>query len=673
DYHFYGNSRYFDDARFYPPSVYPGGATFQQRMSRYFPGQELNSFEGQTELAQNTSVKRGNSRFPDSEDINLNSTIDTDNSYFQYELPLSKAALDSLARPDQVDDYVVTEITDGETGRQTGWYQIRIPVRQFTRSVGTIQDFSKIESIRLWTTGHQVPVTLRFATLELVGSQWQKSQQITLERELPSESESRDTRLSISSVNNEENAGIYQSPLGTVVSLTRLASGGTQNAREQAMVLRAENLYPGRQRGIFKTYSQGLDFLKYSNVRMFAHMHGDLADGRRLDELPRDEGRSKARLFVRLGANETNDYYEYDQPLTPSSELSRDPNVLWQTNQDFDGRSVDLNSVNIVLSALNQLKVTRDQRGVPTDSIFSIDAGEAAPPGTRIAIRGTPSLSRINTISIGIRNAADTSSTNPGDILSDVSVWINELRVAGYDEKVGWSALASASVQLADLGRIRANWQTQTDGFGSLSSTLGERDQRAIDNWSVTTELNADKPIPEKFGWRIPVSMQLQSNTSTPRFAPSRGDVRLREILAQIDERADDGEISREEAELEKEEARLAAETHSRSRSFTARMSKSGSKSSILKYTLDGISASYTLTESKARNPSLAFNDSWRWSNTLTYRLSVRRPRTLRPFWFLVGIPILSKLGELQFNFLPQSLTTSATTTRNFTETQERA
>ncbi|NNE35310.1 MAG: cell surface protein SprA, partial [Rhodothermales bacterium] len=603
----------------------------------------------------------------------LNSTVDTDNSYFQYQLPLSKATLDSLATPDRVDDFVVTEITDGETGQRTGWYQIRIPVRQFTRQIGTIQDFSKIESIRIWTTGHEVPVTIRFATLELVGSQWQKSEQIALERETEDEGEARDTRLSISSVNNEENADIYQSPLGTVVSLTRLASGGTQNAREQAMVLRAENLYPGQQRGIFKTFSQGLDFLKYSNVRMFAHMHGMLGDGRNLDELPREEGRSKARLFVRLGANETNDYYEYDQPLSPSSELSRDANILWQTNQDFNGSNLDLNSVNIVLSDLNQLKVTRDQRGVPTDSVFSLDADASAPPGTRISIRGTPSLSRINTVSIGIRNPADTMSVDPGDVIADASVWINELRVAGYDEKIGWSALANATVQLADLGRVRANWQTQTDGFGSLSSTLGERDQRAIDNWSVTTELNADKPIPEKFGWRIPLSLQFQSNTSTPRFAPSRGDVRLSEILAQIDERADNGELSREEAELEKEEARLASETHSSSRSFTGRIGKSGSKSSILKYTLDGISASYTFTDAKARNPSLAFNNNWRWSNTLTYRLSIRRPATLRPFWFLDGIPLVGKLGELQFNYLPQSLTTSATTTRNFTESRERA
>ncbi len=672
DYHFYGNNRYYEDSRFYPSSVYPGGASFQQRMTRYFAGHELNSFEGQTELAENTSVRRGNSRFPDSEDINLNSTVDTENSYFQYELPLSKAALDSLSRPDRVDDFVVGQITDGETGRETGWYQIRIPIRTFTRRVGSIQDFSKIESIRLWTTGHDVPITLRFATLELVGSQWQKSEQITLERELPGEEEIRDTRLSISSVNNEENADVYQSPLGTVVSLTRLASGGTQNAREQAMVLRSENLYPGRQRGIFKTFSQGLDFLKYSNVRMFTHFHGDLGDGRKLAELPVEEGRSKAAIFLRLGANETNDYYEYEQPLTPSDELSRNSSILWQTAQEFGGETRDLNSLNIELAALNQLKVTRDQRGVPTDSVFWVSADEFAPPGTRIAIRGTPSLSKINTIAIGIRNTADTSSVDMADVLADVTMWINELRVSGYDEKAGWSALANATVQLADLGRVRANIQTQTDGFGSLSSSLGEREQQAITNWSVTTELNADKPIPERFGWKIPLSYQIQSNTTTPRFAPSRGDVRLREILAQIDDRVQDGEITPEEGEAERNEARLAAESHSESQSFTGRISKSGSKSRILKYTLDGISASYSYTNSKARNPSLQLNDSWRWSNTLTYRISIRKPRTVRPFWFLDGIPVLSTLGGLRFNYLPQSLNASATTSRNFTQSKER-
>lgn len=99
-------------------------------------------------------MRRGNSRIPDTEDLNFNASIDTDNSYFEYEIPLSKAVLDSLARPDREDDYIVGAITNskGET-----WYQVRIPVRNYTRRVGNIQDFSLIESIRVWTTGTACP------------------------------------------------------------------------------------------------------------------------------------------------------------------------------------------------------------------------------------------------------------------------------------------------------------------------------------------------------------------------------------------------------------------------------------------------------------------------------------------------------------------------------------
>ena len=87
---------------------------------------------------------------------------------------------------------------------------------------------------------------------------------------------------------------------------------------------------------------------------------------------------------------------------------------------------------------------------------------------------------------------------------------------------------------------------------------------------------------------------------------------------------------------------------------------------------MDGISTSYSYTDSKSRNPSLELNDSWRWSNTLSYRINIRKPRTVRPFWFLDDIPILSALGGLRFNYLPQALSASATTSRSFAETKER-
>ncbi|WP_228350288.1 cell surface protein SprA [Rhodocaloribacter litoris] len=675
DYHYFANDRFFDD-----PTFFPNRATFQQRFTRWFAGHELNAFETQNQLANNTSIKRGNSRYPDSEDRNLNSAIDTENSYFQYEVPLSKAILDSLAAPERVNDFVVGEIVDTQTGRRTGWYQIRIPVQNYTRRVGDIRDFSLIESIRIWTTGHEVPITIRFATLELVGSQWQKSEQVTLERETPADTTASPTRTTISSINNEENS-LYRPPLGAIVSQTRLATGGTQNAREQSLVFRVEHLRPGQQRAIFRTYNQGLDLLKYANLRMFVHMHGRTADGVDLTALPKEEARRKVRLFVRLGANQTNDYYEYEQPLTPSSETAGDEDELWQTNREFDGRILDLNSMNLVLGALNQLKVARDRLGVPTEEVFwnvrgdSLvapdvpDAEAFAPPGTRLAIRGNPSLGRINTIVIGLRNPADSTSNALEDILEDVTIWVNELRVSGYDEQNGWAALVNADVKLADFGRVKANFQTRTDGFGSLSSTLGERDQVDLTNWSLLTEVNADKLLPERYGWSIPVSLQIQSNRTRPRFSPTRGDVRLDEILAQIEERDD---LDPAQKALEKQRAIEAAETRSFTRSFTTRFGKQGSRSGLLRYTLDGLALTYAYSDTDARSPSLRLNDTWRWSSTLSYRLNVPRPKTVRPFWFLDELPLLGLLGDLRFNYLPQSLSASGTATRSFSQTQDR-
>lgn len=678
DYH------YFEDSYFDRPEFFPEGASMLERLTRWFPSTELNSYEGQNKLApaSYTSIKRGNSRTPDTEDLNLNSAVDVTNSYFQYEVPLSVAALDSLSAPERVNDFVVGKIPHADPRRS--WYLVRIPFNhKDKRVVGSIRDFTSIESIRIWTTGHEVPFTLRFATLELVGSQWQKSEQIALERETASDTVATETRFIVESINNEENLG-YRTPNGTIISQTRLSSGQTQMAREQAMVLRVENLMPGKQRAIFRTQSQGLDLSRYSNLRMFAHMHGALANGEQLINLPPELARQKVRLFVRLGANETNDYYEYELPLSPSDPTIADPERLWMTNQDVGGRRIDLNSVNLVLDALNQLKVARDQDpSAALDTVYWSDrehvalspsVEEFAPPGTRIGVKGNPSINRLNTIVIGIRNAADSlvagvPNRRPEDILETVEVWVNELRVSGYDEKVSSAAIANADIKLADVAGIKASFQWQQDGFGSLSSTLAEREQNDLLNWGVTTDLRVDKFIPERFGWSIPVSFQIQRNTSTPRFSPQRGDIRLKALLDQIDE---DDTLTPEQREARKQEILDAAQSRSLTRSFTARLQKSGSRSSFLRHTIDGLSLSYSWSDNASRSPTQQLNDQWRWSTQLGYRLSIRRPHTFKPFGFLGDIPVLGVLGDLQFNYLPQNVSFTASASRSFSEAQER-
>ena len=686
DYHHYLDASFYKSSTFYP-----NGSTIQERFLHFFPGQELNSIEGQSKLSNSSGTNvRGNAKLPDTEDLNLNSTLDNDNSYFQYELPLNLTALDELARPDQTDDFVIEEIREGD-GDGTGWYLVRIPVKDFDRRVGDIADFTGIESIRLWTKGLTNPATLRFATLELVGSQWRKSDTVTNETEagidtplpppidtdveIPDES-----RVSISSVNNEENSD-YAIPNGTIINQIREVSGGApRDAREQSMVVEAENVRPGKQQAIFQTYNQGQDLLKYKNLRMFVHLHG-IVDGRQLTE----EDRDKVTLFVRLGANESSDYYEYEQPLTPSP-LDRladlpDNNTLradylWRTNQEVGGETIDLNSMNIVLSALNKLKFERDDRGAPRDTVFwsndnmtldeIIGTSNFAPPGTRVGIKGTPSLSNVNTIVVGVRNK---DLDDDGTVLEEVTIWINELRVAGYDEDPGISGLVNADFKLADLGRIKANFRTQSDGFGGLESTLGEREQTNLQDWAVNTQFNVDKFIPERFGWSIPITMEVKSNTTTPRYDPARGDIEVQSLLETIDANE---ELTDAEKQERKDLIVEQSQTYRFTRSFTSRLQKRGSRSRLLRNTLDGTSISYSYTDQDGRSPNNVLNDSWQWNTAIDYRLNVRKPRVFRPFGFLGDLPIIGVLGGLNFNYLPNSLSLGASATRRYSVTKER-
>ena len=680
DYYYFLNESFFNNNQFYP-----GGATIQERFSRFFAGHELNTFDAQNKLGGGGD-NSGNSRIPDTEDINLNSAIDTDNSYFQYEVPLNLATLDELARPENTNDYVINEI-ESPGGGGTGWYLVRIPVKNFTRRVGSIQDFTLMESIRIWTTGHTAPITLRFATLELVGSQWRANDLVNATdidgEPVPPEDPLTGARISIESINNEENPN-YEIPKGAVRNRIRdQQSGSIVDAREQAMIIRASNLRANRHLAVYRTYTSPQNFLKYRNLRMFLHLDGTI-DGRPLEA----EDREAVRFFMRLGANEGSDYYEYEQPLTPSplyklpDGTSERADYLWRTNQpnpDPDGQAmIDLNSVNIVLSSLNQMKFLRDtyedESGAgfnPTEVFWSDEHGnfqsviaEFAPPGTRIGIRGTPNLNRINTIVIGIRNASGEEQA-----VIDANMWVNELRVSGYDQEVGYATYGTADVKLADLARVKLSMRIQSDGFGGLSSTLADREQLNIQNWTVNSQLNVDKFIPEQFGWTLPVSVEVKENSSVPRFDPNRGDIRVSSLQDAI---AADSTLSSEEISARQDQIRVEAQTFSRASSYTARINKNGSRSRLLRNTVDGLAFSYSHADTEGRTPTQSFRNSWRWNSSLSYRLQVRNPRVLRLFSWLEEIPVLKLLSSIGLNYLPTSMDYSLTANRVFSSSKQR-
>ncbi|HEX9659166.1 MAG TPA: cell surface protein SprA, partial [Rhodothermales bacterium] len=77
DYHHFRDP-FYDDSEFFTDEEQ---GLLQYRFSQFFPGSEANSFEGQREIVGNGTPLVGNSNIPDTEDLNLNATLDTDDRY----------------------------------------------------------------------------------------------------------------------------------------------------------------------------------------------------------------------------------------------------------------------------------------------------------------------------------------------------------------------------------------------------------------------------------------------------------------------------------------------------------------------------------------------------------------------------------------------------------------
>ena len=105
--------------------------------------------------------------FPDNEDLNRDNTLNETEAYYEYEINV-KPGMDVGITPYITDKRTVTvNSADGVT-RTENWFLFRVPIRGFSRRVGNIPDFKSIRFARLFLTGFEDSVVMRFATFNLV-------------------------------------------------------------------------------------------------------------------------------------------------------------------------------------------------------------------------------------------------------------------------------------------------------------------------------------------------------------------------------------------------------------------------------------------------------------------------------------------------------------------------
>jgi cell surface protein SprA len=444
---------------------------------------------------------------PDVEDINQDYTLNEYEKYFQYRVSIRPEDL-VVGTNHIVDKREYSQTWRDNTKSSVTWYQFRIPVDEFESRQGNINDFSSIRFMRMFLTGFKKPIVLRFGTLDLVRGEWR-----TYDQQLSAASGGT---LEASAVNLEENA--EKTPVNYVLppGISREQDPSQPQlveSNEQALSLVVKNLTSGEAKAVYKNTT--LDLRQYKRIQMFTHANA-------LEQNTTNLKDRELAVFIRLGSDYKNNYYEYEIPLTltaPRSNYNRnvpaDRRLVWPEENMFD----------VALSIFTNLKKERNKAKAQglASYMAPYSAYDSEHPNNKLTIVGNPSLGEVKTMMIGVRN-------NSGDIKSG-EVWVNELRLKEHNNKGGWAANANLNIQLSDFGSVNATGRYVSEGFGGLEDGVASRSTDNYGTYSVTTSLEMGKFFPEKAKVSIPVYYSVTKEKTSPKYNPMDTDMELKDAL----------------------------------------------------------------------------------------------------------------------------------------------
>ena len=444
---------------------------------------------------------------PDVEDINQDYTLNEYEKYFQYRVSIRPEDL-VVGINHIVDKREYSQTWRDNTKSSVTWYQFRIPVDEFESRQGNINDFSSIRFMRMFLTGFKKPIVLRFGTLDLVRGEWR-----TYDQQLSAASGGT---LEASAVNLEENA--EKTPVNYVLppGISREQDPSQPQlveSNEQALSLVVKNLTSGEAKAVYKNTT--LDLRQYKRIQMFTHANA-------LEQNTTNLKDRELAVFIRLGSDYKNNYYEYEIPLTltaPRSNYNRnvpaDRRLVWPEENMFD----------VALSIFTNLKKERNKAKAQglASYMAPYSAYDSEHPNNKLTIVGNPSLGEVKTMMIGVRN-------NSGDIKSG-EVWVNELRLKEHNNKGGWAANANLNIQLSDFGSVNATGRYVSEGFGGLEDGVASRSTDNYGTYSVTTSLEMGKFFPDKAKVSIPVYYSVTKEKTSPKYNPMDTDMELKDAL----------------------------------------------------------------------------------------------------------------------------------------------
>ncbi len=580
-----------DDFHYFRGSDFDRKKTSILERYKHYNGTEGNS---KSTSESNESYATAASSSPDVEDINADNTLNEYERYFQYHISLRPE--DMVVGSNYIESVSETSVRL-RNGKQptVKWYQFRIPLSEYDKKVGSISNFKSIRFMRMFMTGWKQEQTLRFATLELVRSDWRKYTAGSLADKGYAVSGTGD--VSTSTVNIEENAGSY--PVNYVLppGIDRIVDPGQSTStqlNEQAMVLAISDLEPHDAVAVYK--NSGLDMRQYDNLQMYVH-------GEALTNNETALGDGELSIFIRLGSDYKDNYYEYEVPikLTPAGR--------YNNNSTGDRKKVwpDDNMIDLQLSKLTTLKKQRNtekQSNLSSASYTTLytqyDADNRA---NKMAVIGNPTLSEVSVIMIGIRNNGKTVKSG--------KVWVNELRLQGIDEGGGWAAKGNATLKVSDLATINAAGNYSSVGWGSIEQSAADRSLTEDWQYTVSGQTDIGKWLPSQLKLSAPFYYSRSKTVSTPKYDPYNEDLLLEETLDSYS------------SEKQKDSIRNLVQTVDN----TTSMSLSGVKFNVkskhsMPWDPANISMSYSQNRKQAHDPTTEYEHDDTYKASINYQWS---------------------------------------------------
>lgn len=501
------NYLFFLDDRFRGASI---GNTVQDRY-RYFRNPQGNN--------STDNPLHASSLVPDTEDINGDFNLDQTENYNQYTFKINRQSLE-----DPNNKFIVgRKEVDGEfpdkSVHKVKWYQVRIPVDNFdldidgdgVEELNNDASIAQAESVltaarfmRMVMRGFDEETTLRFGTFDLVRSEWRRYTKniypyIISNQEGYEEDKDIDD-LEVGEVSIERNGTDrprYMMPPGVYREQTQ-GTTGYQSQNEASMTLKAKFKPGSTSKAIFK--NTNLDLRRYKKMQMFV-------SAQNLLDRTSNAVDNGTKLFIRVGSDYTDNYYEYEMPLKYTPQSSATESTVWP-----DENFIDLNT-----DLFTDAKKQRDTDGFNILQRFNY-AFDQENPNKTVYVKGRPTLGNVSSIMIGVRNTSGPSE-------KEVLLWVNELRLSEIDNKGGYAAAANVQFNLGDFANVQMSGSTSSVGFGAIDQGPANRNQDESLQYALNAQVKLDKFLPKKWGMEIPFDFTIQESFVDPKYNPLDNDI----------------------------------------------------------------------------------------------------------------------------------------------------